>query len=578
MRLVIFMAVVLSIASPIYAADERHKAVELRSAGEIAHAVAAYFPRVQGIVRDVRGDSLILSLSKRDGLMPGMRLSLWREGQGMLHPLTGAVIGKAEEQVGSADVIEADETSSRVVMIKKLKEPRPGDIARITPKKIPLALIPLRSEHREIITELSERLVDSGRFSVLDPKKVKGFIQGRSEIDSGLIRSMANELGISVVLTAGVYPSDGSLLVTANIYYAEDARLLTTLTASIDASAVKTSLGEIKPFFASRKKDVADIPGIPFHARLAASADLDGDGAPEWVLSDGYRLYVYREELPGWREIWKEKTDEDPKMRYVSIDVADMNGNGRPEVFGAVIRDGKVGTRVLEFRDETYRFITEVPALLRTIEPPRSSPILIGMPAGGVSAGDMRQYIWSSGSYVPGPEMPLPVETPFFGFVFADFGAADPYIVYRDEDDRIVVSSASGLVWRSDDRYPGMDTDIDARAARFSAKARVIALDIDGDGKDEIILARNIKKAVFRGYRSAQLYGMRWTGEGLVQEWEMKDIPGAVMDISIQRTDDMPVVRLLVKRPLGLFHLPKTFMASYSISDRVGNEDPLAKR
>ncbi len=539
------------------------------SIAELVSAVVSYFPKVQGVVRDADGDRLILSLSKKEGLKPGMRLELWREGSDILHPTTGAVIGKTEERIGSADVTEVGEIASKAIVTKRLKPARQGDIARINPKRLSIAIIPVRSERREVVSEISERLSDSGRFSLVDQRKVDEYIKNRAEMDSGLIREMAAALGLDTVLTVGVYPEDRGLLVAAKIYYGDDGRLLSTITATLDAKEIRPSFGEIRPFFASREEDVDDIPGIPFHARLAAVSDLDGDGVLEWVLSDGWRLHVFREELAGWRGIWEEKVDVKAKIQYLNIDIADINGNGRPEIFATAVKNGAATSYVIEFTDGTYRTISEVHAVMRVIEHPIRGRMLIGQ---DISSPDFpgawpKQYVWSAGSYSPAQEVHLPAGVSFYGFVFADLAGPAANIVARDADDRLIVYAGDSIVWKSEERYPGQDMHVEVGGARLEIKPRLLALDIDGDGRHEVILAENGKKALFRGYKTSHLYGLKWTGEGFVHKWEMRDIPGATLDMCVQGEVDRSVVRLLVKRPFGLFHYSKTFMTSYRTAD-----------
>ena len=53
-----------------------------------------------------------------------------------------------------------------------------------------------------------------------------------------------------VVVTIEILPSDGRYLVTAGIFYADDARQLDTITAMLDLRTKREAFGEVKPFFA----------------------------------------------------------------------------------------------------------------------------------------------------------------------------------------------------------------------------------------------------------------------------------------------------------------------------------------
>ena len=69
-------------------------------------------------------------------------------------------------------------------------------------------------------------------------------------------------------------------------------------------------------------------------------------------------------------------------------------------------------------------------------------------------------------------------------------------------------------------------------------RGRVLALDINGDGKEEILVAKNgvipyldyIGMNTITGIYDAELVGMSWTGTRLEQRLSIKNIPGVIMD------------------------------------------------
>ena len=132
----------LSLVTGAIAAEKPLGMKEYTSVDQLATAISSYFPPVQGEVKTVAGDQLTIALGTKDGLQKGVLLTVWTEGKEILHPVTNVVIGHIEEEVGSLEVTAVGETTSTGVMTKKLKEPKAGDKARITPKKIALGLFP----------------------------------------------------------------------------------------------------------------------------------------------------------------------------------------------------------------------------------------------------------------------------------------------------------------------------------------------------------------------------------------------------------------------------------------------------
>jgi hypothetical protein len=583
MKRYLILTLLLLTLIPLPASAEKPLGVEeFTSVEELAVSISSYFPKVQGEVTGVQGDRITLALSTKDGLMPGMVLTLWRDSKDILHPVTGAVIGRAEEEVGTAEVTSVSDTSSTAAVKKKLKDPKPGDKARITPRKINIALLPLRAEHPEIIQGLSERLNELGRFSVLGNEKVAVFIRDRKQRDSALVKEMGTVFGLDAVISLAIYPSsDGKQMVTARIFYTEDASQLDTIVAMLDLKAGKQALGEIRPFFVPIKEEKSITPELPFIARHFVTGDFKGDGNLEYAFLDDARLHIYRLEPTGWREVWTETTpaakpsSEDPAsgIQYINLDAADVDGDGRPELFITAMLNGKVSSYVMKFQDGTFRRIAEVPAFLRTVNYPGRGVILIGQDYDPVKffTGTPRQYTWSGGKYVPGPELSLPRGVTLYGFTFAYFGEQNPLLVVFDDEDRVIVYSKDVPLWKSEEKYTVVNTYVykpvtgiaaalskpaaeSDKSRRVRLRGRILAMDINNDGRDEILLPKNIGESFLSAYSGAELHGLRWTGARLDEAWGIKDLPGPVLDFQVIRQDQtVAQIITLVKIKGGFF-------------------------
>ncbi|MGE5750993.1 MAG: FG-GAP repeat domain-containing protein [Nitrospirota bacterium] len=596
MKIYLILTVLLLTLIPLPAPAEKPLGVEeFTSVEELAVSISSYFPKVQGEVKDVQGDRLTLALSKKDGLMPGMVLTLWRDGKDILHPVTGAVIGRAEEEVGTAEVTSVADTSSTAVVKKKLKDPKSGDKARITPRKINIALLPLRADHPEVIQRLAERLNEFGRFSVLGNEKVAVFIKDRKERDSTLVKEMGTVFGLDAVISLGIYPSsDGKQMVTARIFYTEDASQLDTIVAMLDLKAGKQALGEIRPFFVPLKNEKRISPELPFIARYFVAGDFDGGGNSEYAFLDAARLHIYRLEPTGWREVWTETTpaanpsSDDPAagIQYINLDAADMDGDGRPELFITAMLEGKVTSYVMKFQDGTFRRIAEIPGFLRIINYPGRGVILIGQDYDPVKffAGKPKQYTWSGGKYVPGPELPLPKGLTLYGFTFADFGEQNPLLVAFDDEDRVIVYAKDAPLWKSAEKYTVVNAyvykpvtgiaaaiskpaaEADNKSRRVRLRGRILALDFNNDGKDEILLPKNIGESFLSAYSGAELHGLRWTGARLDEAWGIKDLPGPVIDFQVVRQDQNAAqIITLVKIKGGFFSKDREQVMIFSV-------------
>jgi len=591
---------------PIPAPEEKPLGVEeFTSVEELAVSISSYFPKVQGEVTGVQGDHLTLALSTKDGLMPGMVLMLWRDSKDILHPVTGAVIGRAEEEVGTAEVTSVSDTSSTAVIKKKLKDPKPGDKARITPRRINIALLPLRAEHPEIIQRLAERLNELGRFSVLENEKVEVFIRDRKQRDSALVKEMGTVFGLDAVISLAIYPSsDGKQMVTARIFYTEDASQLDTIVAMLDLKAGKQALGELRPFFVPIKEEKSISPELPFAARYFATGDFKGDGNLEYAFLDDARLHIYRLEPMGWREVWTENVPSDyyqipseardqmtesipppSGIQYINIDAADINGDGKAEIFVTAMLSGKVFSYVVQYQDGAFRRVANIPGFLRVITYPGRGIMLIGQDYDPVKffTGAPRQYTWSGGKYVPGPELSLPRGVTLYGFTFAYFGEQNSFLVVFDDEDRVIVYSKDSPLWKSEEKYTVVNTYVykpvtgiaaamskpaaeSDKSLRVRLRGRIVALDINNDGRDEILLPKNIGESFLSAYSGAELHGLRWTGARLDEAWGVKDLPGPVLDFQVIRQDQtVAQIIALVKIKGGFFSKDREQVMIFSV-------------
>ncbi|MDH4161517.1 MAG: VCBS repeat-containing protein [Nitrospirota bacterium] len=558
---------------------------EVTSVDEIAVSIASYFPKVQGEVSALQGDRLTLSVGRKEGLLPGMVLSLWREGREFQHPVTKAVLGHVEDEIGSVEVLTVAEGSSTAVMKNKLKDPKQGDRARISPRKLALGVLPVVADRPEIIQGLSDRLQELGRFSVLETQKTVSFLKGKKQRDTSLVREMIDAYKLDAVTAVGLYPVGEKLLVTARVFYANESDPVDTIVVLLSLASKREALGDVRPFFAPVQAAQEKLPDLPVAARYFGAGDLDGDGALEYVFSDEMRLHIYRPEPSGWKEAWTEQVPMGEKEgRQFHLDVADIDGNGKPEIYVTRMLNSRVSTVILEHQGKGFQRVAEMNGFLRVLRQPGRGMVLIGQDYDPATfyAGPVREYAWSGGKIAAGQTIALPKDVNLYGFTFADFGEARPLLVLFDRDNRLSVYSGDTVLWRSEERYVAVDavvikplsgldsavgrtaSDLDramGSAAAQREKDREIripgdiqALDLDGNGKDELVLPRNTPVPLLGGYKGGEVHSLAWTGSRLEPRWTVKDLAGPVLAAQI-----LPPVRgaatvaALVQIPGGLF-------------------------
>ena len=585
-KIIILFLLVLATFTGAVAEEKPLGVKEYSSVDELAAAITAYFPKVQGEVKTVQGDQVTISLGTKDGLQNGVSLMLWRDGKEILHPVTNAVIGRTEEEIGSMELISAGSTTSTGTIKKKIKDPKPGDKARITPKKISLALLPLNVERPEILQGLAGKLNEYGRFAVLDREKIAAFLKDRKQRDGSLVKEMGRTFTLDVVAAIGIYPSDSKFLVNTTLYYADDARLIDTIVGMLDLKSKGDAFGEVKPFFVPVAEEKAVPIELSFDAQLFVAARLEGDSRLQYVFSDGAKLHIYQQDKTGWHEAWKEPVSYAAgEMQHFNLEAADINGNGRPEIFVTGMLNGRVVSSVIEFRDGVYQRIADVPGFLRVVTSPRTGSVLIGQAYDPMSffADKPKQYAWADGKYVPGAEYPLPKDVGLYSFTYAELGESKPLLVVLDEKEQLLVYSKGTLIWRSEETYPSVGitvqkpaTGVEAmlskalaesdKSLRVTIRSRLVAMDTNGDGKDEIILPKNSGATFLTGHKEAEFVGLGWTGSRLEPRWSIPETTGAVLDYQVVSQAGAGSQILAVVRTLGgLFASDTLRLMTYSV-------------
>ena len=114
-----------------------------------------------------------------------------------------------------------------------------------------------------------------------------------------------------------------------------------------------------------------------FHG--VALGDVDGDGKTEAVVITPNRLLILRNFQQRMQTVY-----ESPEAGwdiYIGVDVADINGNGTPEIFITSLALGRqyVQSFVLEFDGKSYsRIASDIPYFLRVATSPAAARSSLG--------------------------------------------------------------------------------------------------------------------------------------------------------------------------------------------------------
>ena len=333
----------------------------------------------------------------------------------------------------------------------------------------------------------------------------------------------------------------------------DQAKVLTAKPAPAAASGLAKSAGMAPVdtasagFWKSRNFKIF-IKGI-------ALGDVDGDSKTEVVFISDRRIYVYRFENGRFLKI-KEMAGK-RYQKFIGVDVADINGNGRAEIFVTSLKSAghRLDSFVLEWNDDDFRWVSEGGSwYYRVIDVPGRGHVLLGQKRrmDELFVAGVYQLSWRDGEYGPEERLTLPKGTKVFGLALGDvMDNGQQMVVAFDTGDHIRLFTPSGEEeWKSVEPYGGSTNYLEFSAGtnavdtdRLYLPQRIFIRDLDRDGKNEVIVASNQGSfgrlfARFRRFTSGRMACLSWNGLGLALNWQTPKVSGHISDYAIGDFDN----------------------------------------
>lgn len=536
------------------APDTAIKPLALKDIEAFARDIEAFFPKLNGEVSAVKGDWIIVNLTKADGIFPGMRLSVFRQGKEFRHPITKEILGRFEEYPGIIEITEPGDRQSTAKLVEKKGEVKAGDKVRISSEKISLALVPVSVDvNRGGLYSLNDALLNTERFEVTDQDEVslalveQGFI-GKVEDDPRVIKRLSELFKVRNIALVRVVGTEQKADYDVRLF-SQDGQPLKNFKGDVNTATGQYRAGELGyAIYEGRSRDYWRTEEFRYNAKNIVVGDVDGDGNKEIVLNDGERLHVYRYTGTVFQEVWAEKKEKNKDLIY--LDLADLNNDGKAELYVTNVWNGKLKSYVLEYRDGAYKKIWEdIPLYLRIVKLPVKGPTLITQELSRRESfqGVISTYERSGDTYKPGVPLNTPKGVEIFGFGIGDIDEDGKYeTVVLDDDDFIVIYDDAGKVkWKSTERYGGFKSAFEhqkldqpvGEETKVTVKGRVLVTDLDGDDKLEIAVIRNVPVSYylrrFKVFQAGEIHALRWENGKLEGKWKIKDVEGYIPDFTV---------------------------------------------
>jgi hypothetical protein len=545
----------------------------------IADQVAALFPRVSGDVIEVQGSTVTLGIGKRDGVQPGLELALFRQGRELRHPKTGEVLGRAEVAVGRVRVEQVSEAFSTATLTAGTQA-EAGDVARISAGKQRLTVIALVSSVRDTVVEaaLSE-IVDglnrTGRFQVGMGDRVGVWaaeqgIKPEELLEGRGLAQAAERFKLEHVLALHFSMVQKRPFVEARFMTLPSTTALMTSSAFVPAS-VRTaqrerfsSGGDRNPAQPKQRSLLARILGGELEAGSYSSGEnsiplkeigkfgfpvlsmdvtvAPKDQVPRLVLTDGDRIWLYRIVERALEPEWTYETRFTRPGRIVSVQLADVDGDGVLEVVanryhadpGILLTSFIVATRnskpveiVWDSSQFLYAFDADGSGVKKTMWGQAFSPETF------FKKGHAVRQVLKGDKLVDDGPVRVPAAFRATGAAMANIAGKAPgprSLVFVDEQNRLRVALEFEETFRSSTPVGGGGhlkvellkprTERGGRSEFFHFEPMPLAVDLDGDGIDEIVVPMNHLAGhlaiVFRGPAGYRLQTVNSGFEGLI--------------------------------------------------------------
>ncbi len=316
--------------------------------------------------------------------------------------------------------------------------------------------------------------------------------------------------------------------------------------------------------------------------------DINGDGRIETVVATPRTVIVYQARENRLQKIFEHKTGT--FVRNHSVDIADINGNGIPEIFVTALSNqlNTLSSTVLEFNGQAFQVLTgDAPWFFRVTRHPTRGKILLGqrkLAEKDPYATGIYELGWSGNELTANERVLPPRKANVLGVAYGDVAndGGDSVAAYTRFDKVNIYQLSGQQVSEGKTAYGGNIQHVLMPAIAIGEPQQKIYLptrlrltDLDKDGKFEIVLINNLDLAgrrleSFRSYASGQIEARIWDGLGLASVWTTRKISGRIQDFTIGDFDNDGrnelVVAVILKEGSIIATKPKSMVIAYELN------------
>lgn len=330
---------------------------------------------------------------------------------------------------------------------------------------------------------------------------------------------------------------------------------------------------QVSPFITPKEKPLQSAnfwksPNFTYFISGLAVGDVDGDGLQETVIVSPDEVTIYRFQNNTFGKVHLLKKAPD---RYnIAVDVADINGNGRAEIFVTALNNYKniVTSYVAEYNGADYTIIAkDQPWYFRVTDTPVRGKVLLGQQnrSNTPYKGRIYEMQWSGGAYVEQSEVNTPSGVSVLGVALGDVlnDTAETLVACNSGNNLVIGTPTGDSLWKGSDKYcgsvqyyAGPKSDKGQEENPIYLPMRLLVRHQAGAGlKNQVIAVNNHEVAGMRWNRrdftEANIEALVWDGASLRNAWSTRTMSRFISDIQIADFDndgrDELVASLVIK-------------------------------
>jgi hypothetical protein len=256
---------------------------------------------------------------------------------------------------------------------------------------------------------------------------------------------------------------------------------------------------------------------------------------------------------------------------FVHVNVADMDGNGKAEIYVSNLTPASASSFVLEWDGKRFvKVVDNEGWFFRVADLPGKGTCLIGQKrvTGGSFTSTVYRLKYEKGDISTLEALEdLPAMANVYNFARVDLrGKGGETVVLSPASEILFMYDAEGEeLWKSDEPYGGLDTHLTAPGSLGDStwthlSPPILVTDINGDGVLEIAIAKNFSSVARllgkqRFFTSGSLHFLDWDELTLSTRFKTPKMPGPITSYCIKDIDNdkkPELVMSVVQRKSGI--------------------------